>query len=587
MWKKQEGKLATKVGAYTREVFMKECFLRMTTSELVDFFNAAPSDVDAGLIEVYWVALAYLGRAFFYRRPQDVIQGEALLVELESSLSFQALASLNGSRERARVSAGAMLPGTDVPASLAMERAMCALLLGRIDEAKRWLGLHKHLPTGDLAVAQFVYSNSPGVPAAWTEQLEACLESLDEDGVALGPALLTEAESGSAVGLSTGAVAGGAAQGPGGAGNESKEAGEEVLLPGLCVLLEVWLREVVSLRFRDTCTEPVVLDTYFDSPDVIQFIEKLPEDRTKKGGAAALGGALGAEAGAVGTRLVTEAVGALKQALQLLPQQVGMPMAPGTPGATTGSTDPWNNWTRAQTVSNSGGAFSPMGGVLGSASPVVGVPEASAASPSFTQEEAQGGSRSQGASTFYPLPTPASENPSVAYPLEDTWTFEPPTQEPRIQAPGTYEPSEPYAPQEDRRVKEYEPEVHEPTPYNAVSIPREGLQDAVGASDGVTQLTKVVAVLATAAASALLVYQASTAVRRGAPATTAVPAVSSRGPSQKGTQRKGRTRNPMGCEPKGRVAWHESCHTQNWWHPPHWHAGLPTLAIKSLASTPR
>jgi len=174
-------------------------------------------------------------------------------------------------------------------------------------------------PTGDLAVAQFVYLRLPRGSQAWVAEL-------------VGAQRRAQAQ-----------------EGPGqGRGREwgwrGVAEGEEVLLPGLCVLLEVWLREVVSMRFRDTCTEPVQLSAYFDSPGVLEFLEKLSDDKSKGPG---LGSFLGGEAGAVGTRIVSGQWWALRSALEMLPQvpsQIPLPSLgpfPGTTSPASGGPDPW------------------------------------------------------------------------------------------------------------------------------------------------------------------------------------------------------------------------------------------------------
>ncbi|CAI5459452.1 unnamed protein product, partial [Closterium sp. Yama58-4] len=82
----QDGALTfTSQGGFSRHVFMREAFLRLTTSELIAHFAAAPPHVDAGILEAYWVALAFAGRGFFLRRPADIVQSDALLKELNES----------------------------------------------------------------------------------------------------------------------------------------------------------------------------------------------------------------------------------------------------------------------------------------------------------------------------------------------------------------------------------------------------------------------------------------------------------------------------------------------------------------------
>ncbi|CAI5970610.1 unnamed protein product [Closterium sp. NIES-64] len=294
-------------GGFSRHVFMREAFLRLTTSELIAHFAAAPPHVDAGILEAYWVALAFAGRGFFLRRPADIVQSEALLKELNESTAYRLLVNVStgggvgeagggvagavagtgggrglaregggageagviagstagreagaaggsgaGAGERVQGGAGsamAMVAGTDVPADLSVERAMCALLLGQVGACKQWLGVHVTPPCGDLAVAQYVYANSPNAPPvdSWY--------------------------GGSSGGAKVAAGAGGA-----GAGEE------DVLLPGLCRLLEVWLREVVAMRFRDTSHLPVVLSEYFDHPAVGSFLDAWDQSQGGGGG---------------------------------------------------------------------------------------------------------------------------------------------------------------------------------------------------------------------------------------------------------------------------------------------------------------
>ncbi|GJP31749.1 hypothetical protein CLOM_g14818 [Closterium sp. NIES-68] len=183
-----------------------------------------PTHIDAGILEAYWVALAFAGRGFFLRRPADIVQSDALLKELNESTAYRLLVSVStggvvggatgGEGSGAVVSGGitagegegagggegsgageagliagraggaagaaagaagvggqggagsamAMVAGTDVPADLSVERAMCALLLGQVGECKRWLGVHVTPPSGDLAVAEYIYANSPSAP---------------------------------------------------------------------------------------------------------------------------------------------------------------------------------------------------------------------------------------------------------------------------------------------------------------------------------------------------------------------------------------------------------------------------------------
>ncbi|CAI7833918.1 unnamed protein product [Closterium sp. NIES-53] len=297
-------------GGFSRHVFMREAFLRLTTSELIAHFAAAPPHVDAGILEAYWVALAFAGRGFFLRRPADIVQSDALLKELNESTAYRLLVSVStgggmaeagggaaagtgggvgleeagaggggggggageviagraaggagagvgAGGERVQGGAGsamAMVAGTDVPADLSVERAMCALLLGQVGACKRWLGVHVTPPCGDLAVADSSAGGSSSTGSS--------------TGSSTAPSIITTAAAGAKAAAAAGAGAG----------------EEDVLLPGLCRLLEVWLREVVAMRFRDTSHLSVVLSEYFDHPAVGSFLDAWDQAQGVGGG---------------------------------------------------------------------------------------------------------------------------------------------------------------------------------------------------------------------------------------------------------------------------------------------------------------
>ncbi|GJP83115.1 hypothetical protein CLOP_g13317 [Closterium sp. NIES-67] len=326
----------TSQGGFSRHVFMREAFLRLTTSELINHFAAAPTHIDAGILEAYWVALAFAGRGFFLRRPADIVQSDALLKELNESTAYRVLVSVStggvvggatgGEGSGAVVSGGvtagegegagggegsgageagliagraggaagaaagaagvggqggagsamAMVAGTDVPADLSVERAMCALLLGQVGECKRWLGVHVTPPSGDLAVAEYIYANSPSAPP-----VDSWYGSSRTGNSQPLSTIVTSSVAGSGSASSRPATAGGGE--------------EDVLLPGLCRLLEVWLKEVVAMRFRDTSHLPVVLSEYFDHPAVGSFLDAW--DQSQGGGAGGGGGGSGGGGG--------------------------------------------------------------------------------------------------------------------------------------------------------------------------------------------------------------------------------------------------------------------------------------------------
>lgn len=133
--------------------------------------------------------------------------------------------------------AGGIRPMADLQLDFAFERAMCQLLLGELDDCRAWLGLDDtNSPYRDPAVTDFVIANSFG----------------SEDGD---------------------------------------------YLPGLCKLLESWLREVVYSNFRETEKLRVKLRDYYDDPGVLSYLEKLEKGESPLAAAAAIV-QLGAGAGA-------------------------------------------------------------------------------------------------------------------------------------------------------------------------------------------------------------------------------------------------------------------------------------------------
>ncbi|MCO5604896.1 hypothetical protein L7F22_059070 [Adiantum nelumboides] len=164
----------------------------------------------------------------------------------EADTLFHQLQRTNASSSSLLV-AGGIRPLASMQLDFAFERAMCQLLLGELDDCRAWLGLDDaNSPYRDPAVTDFVIANSFG-----------------------------------------------------------SEEGD--YLPGLCKLLESWLREVVHSNFRETENLQVKLRDYYDDPGVLGYLEKLEKGETPLAAAAAIV-QLGAGAGA--------AFGSVKETLQ-------------------------------------------------------------------------------------------------------------------------------------------------------------------------------------------------------------------------------------------------------------------------------
>jgi len=187
----------------------------------VALFSATPSNIPADSSEVYAAALAHVAEGFVAKSPRLIQEADALFLQLQQ--------------------ADPSLPDSEISnpqLEFALERGICALLVGEVSDCRTWLGLEdEKSPYRDPAVVNFVYSYS--------------------------------------------------------------EEGEEIdSLPGLCKLLEGWLTEIAFPRFRDTAAIRVKLNDYFDDPSVLSYLEGLEKGSGSHMAAAAAIVRIGAKAGA-------------------------------------------------------------------------------------------------------------------------------------------------------------------------------------------------------------------------------------------------------------------------------------------------
>lgn len=138
----------------------------------------------------------------------------------------------------------------------ALERGLCSLLVGELDECRGWFGLDSDSsPYRNPSIVDFVLENSE--------------DDDDRD------------------------------------------------LPGLCKLLEAWLMEVVFLRFRDTKDIPFRLGDYYDDPTVLRYLERLEGGGGSPLAAAAAIVRIGAEATAALDHVKASAIQVLQKVFPL------------------------------------------------------------------------------------------------------------------------------------------------------------------------------------------------------------------------------------------------------------------------------
>ncbi|KAJ8772654.1 hypothetical protein K2173_027831 [Erythroxylum novogranatense] len=200
LWAVGGGGAAPVAGGFTREDFMNEAFLRMTAAEQVDLFVATPNNIPAESFEVYGVALALVAQAFIGKKPHLITDADNLFQQLQQT-KVPAQGTI------------AYIPIENREIDFALERGLCSLLLGEVDDCRSWLGLDSdHSPYRNPSIIDFI------------------MENLRDD--------------------------------------------YENDLPGLCRLLETWLMEVVFLRFRDTKDVQFKLGDYYDDPTVLRHLER-------------------------------------------------------------------------------------------------------------------------------------------------------------------------------------------------------------------------------------------------------------------------------------------------------------------------
>lgn len=169
----------------------------------VDLFASTPSNIPAESFEVYGVALALVAQAVLSKKPHLIRDADNLFQQLQQTK----VATVGNP-------VSPYAPMENHERDFALERGLCSLLVGELDECRWWFGLDSDSSRyRNPSIVDFVLENSK--------------DDVDGD------------------------------------------------LPGLCKLLEAWLMEVVFLRFRDTKDIPFKLGDYYDDPTVLRYLERL------------------------------------------------------------------------------------------------------------------------------------------------------------------------------------------------------------------------------------------------------------------------------------------------------------------------
>jgi len=207
----------------------------------MDFFSKTPNSIPPEWFEIYSVALAHIAQAIASKRPQFIMMADDLFEQLQ------------------KFNIGSQYPYEN-EMNLALERALCSLLVGDISNCRMWLGIdNEPSPFRDPKIIEFVVNNS----------------SIDE---------------------------------------------ENDLLPGLCKLLETWLLSEVFPRSRDTRGMQFRLGDYYDDPKVLSYLERMEGGGASHLAAAAAIAKLGAQATAALGTVKSSALQAFSKVFPLIEQ---------------------------------------------------------------------------------------------------------------------------------------------------------------------------------------------------------------------------------------------------------------------------
>ena len=153
-----------------RDAYVMEVNRHLTAKEIVDLFLEAPEHVPADAEEVYQSAIAHIVAGYKERRPMLIADADEMLAQLEEAAYQAAMEAREQAEQISRMAYESGQPppagtwATPPPAEpVNVERAVCQLLLGRVEDAAYSLGMGSE-PTPyplDPEVERFVAERSP------------------------------------------------------------------------------------------------------------------------------------------------------------------------------------------------------------------------------------------------------------------------------------------------------------------------------------------------------------------------------------------------------------------------------------------
>ena len=153
-----------------RDAYVVEVNRHLTSNEVVDLFLEAPDSVPADAEEVYQSAMAHIVTGYRERRPMLIVDADEMLAQLEHNAYAQAQEARAQAERLTRAAADAGQPPPQgawatppTPEPVNVERAVCQLLLGRVEDAAYSLGMGPD-PSPyalDPQVERFVREHSP------------------------------------------------------------------------------------------------------------------------------------------------------------------------------------------------------------------------------------------------------------------------------------------------------------------------------------------------------------------------------------------------------------------------------------------